>query len=786
MATLNIVGRILNLFDLVDEENKVNIYTPYIWYRYANGYRVQINNETNTYTITTADKGYQLFCNYNGKYNSNLTPVVTDGDTNINMIINTRTIKDTQNYKFYTPGQELFLTNNNLDLNKVEWKIGSAEPINSPTYTIKNVDVGKTIEVKHVDAQAYQIPMIISLIESNSPIVNKEWNYLFPFDFPFSLSISYDDTVEHDQKWVDFGLLDAKSLTGTPTFKNAGPNNFTINMTAIIDNTKTIYFYNVELMVQNDDEALPSEIEVYIDSIKTTTTPRLYDGMIYNVDAVVKDERLFYNTTSKQLERDQLTFTAFTIINEEMDEITDNYGAFQKIGVVTQNTDEYTETRFSFTFVPSLNAGDYTCSFKFSGTQQNNFFETNLNITMSTYRYYIPDILSSARQGSYFEKYIFIISSSSQTSLLIEVEEKPDWMEISQVSTYSYIKAGILLLSSKDESRPNTCDNIGTFNIKVKVIDSEDNILYISNQLLNAGDENNTKYFDSSQFVWSTVVAAEALRDTLPRASTYPCFVCEKNNEDETDVNLQCKNKYSKYDLDMRRKAETLKYKDKLFGFTQIVKNIKQKANAGNKYIAIATPEYLAQNKYKLIIMNESCPRPRHYASQSDVPGNKTFELFLDPSVPVVNYIPVRRVYNSSNESTQTAYKIGDAGFPVGKSGTLTKINVIQKMIVELVNIEIESAEQIIANQNSIKEILSLLLLGSNVSEDDLEFILPNPDSIRTENNYVVQIIFINSVNQEQLFNNMTFLLEKQILQIFFSPLSLSKTSVSNVLYTMI
>ena len=89
---------------------------------------------------------------------------------------------------------------------------------------------------------------------------------------------------------------------------------------------------------------------------------------------------------------------------------------------------------------------------------------------------------------------------------------------------------------------------------------------------------------------------------------------------------------YTPRDLDMRRKAEILKY---------------VKPNNGNvsknKYAQLATST--KKNRNKVICPNDSTPKP---TSSSDVPG-KIINLYEDPNVPLYNYFPLTEQFKFQN-----------------------------------------------------------------------------------------------------------------------------------------
>ena len=125
-----------------------------------------------------------------------------------------------------------------------------------------------------------------------------------------------------------------------------------------------------------------------------------------------------------------------------------------------------------------------------------------------------------------------------------------------------------------------------------------------------------------------------------------------------------CPNKNSSYyQLNMKRKALTLQYNNshtqikKLNQYIKAVKNNNRITNRDN------------HNNQEIM---SKCNRDISFsASQSDVPGDKSFILYDNPNTPVYNYIPVKRTYQGGNNKyPYTAWKYGMLGFPRGMKGT--------------------------------------------------------------------------------------------------------------------
>ena len=132
-------------------------------------------------------------------------------------------------------------------------------------------------------------------------------------------------------------------------------------------------------------------------------------------------------------------------------------------------------------------------------------------------------------------------------------------------------------------------------------------------------------------------------------------------------------------DLDMRRKAEILQYKNNNSNMSKKqlwARTIKGHGPSGNRTWATQSADgtYTNPNIDNLKpsgAFTLRCPgRPNNCAptSNSDVPG-KQMILCMRPDVPLTNYIVNRTYLAGGTKWPQTAWKPGDKGFPVGKSG---------------------------------------------------------------------------------------------------------------------
>ena len=143
---------------------------------------------------------------------------------------------------------------------------------------------------------------------------------------------------------------------------------------------------------------------------------------------------------------------------------------------------------------------------------------------------------------------------------------------------------------------------------------------------------------------------------------------------------LSCMTGYSSSTLDMRRKAEILKYKGNSAQLTKQQKwaqMVKGNGPLGKKVWATQTDLVSQPNVDNLpigvgniLICNGPPLVQCSPSSACDVPGPEVI-LCDDPTVPLTNYI-VRRTYLAGGTKfPQTSWALGDNGFPVGKAGRI-------------------------------------------------------------------------------------------------------------------
>ena len=144
-----------------------------------------------------------------------------------------------------------------------------------------------------------------------------------------------------------------------------------------------------------------------------------------------------------------------------------------------------------------------------------------------------------------------------------------------------------------------------------------------------------------------------------------------------------CLTNYSTYQLDMRRKAEILQYKNNNSNLSSRRLYSRKARGIGVEKQSWANQAPMANPSIPPIVTNNNtnnlqqigftliCPEARTLCfstTASDVPGRPQL-LCYNQNVPLVNY-KVRTTYLAgSSKWPQTCWKPGDDGFPVGKAG---------------------------------------------------------------------------------------------------------------------
>jgi hypothetical protein len=123
--------------------------------------------------------------------------------------------------------------------------------------------------------------------------------------------------------------------------------------------------------------------------------------------------------------------------------------------------------------------------------------------------------------------------------------------------------------------------------------------------------------------------------------------------------NLTCPSDHTFSELNMKRKALTLQYKQNAY---EVSKKDKFKR--------------IVRGKHNNNTPTTSCIIKSNYidgspASTNNVPGDKSFMIINDDLVPIYNYIPVKRTYRGgANKYPYTAWTYGQYGFAVGSKGS--------------------------------------------------------------------------------------------------------------------
>jgi hypothetical protein len=154
--------------------------------------------------------------------------------------------------------------------------------------------------------------------------------------------------------------------------------------------------------------------------------------------------------------------------------------------------------------------------------------------------------------------------------------------------------------------------------------------------------------------------------------------VCSKGEIPETGETINrpwqrvegstCYNNISSRELQMRRKAEILKYQQ---SGTKMTKK-QMYTRAANNTLTKRTKSFIVHNfnvKGNSIILNNCDKNKTTPSGNAGVPG-PSINLYLDPKIPLTQYSQQRRQYRAGREKwPQVSWYPGANGFPVGKKG---------------------------------------------------------------------------------------------------------------------
>jgi hypothetical protein len=143
-------------------------------------------------------------------------------------------------------------------------------------------------------------------------------------------------------------------------------------------------------------------------------------------------------------------------------------------------------------------------------------------------------------------------------------------------------------------------------------------------------------------------------------------------------------NYYSSYDIQMRRKAEILKYNNNTSTLTKkqqwaqinkgkTKKNSKTSWAVQNHNITNPNIDNLTLYNNILYVCDDSynTKSTSFSTSASNVPSSSnTNKLYLDTSIPLINYKIQNKFMSGGNKWPTTSWKPGMSGFPVGKKGS--------------------------------------------------------------------------------------------------------------------
>jgi len=716
-----------------------------------------------------------------------------------------------------------------------KWYGGSDEIIGATNsnYTVVDSDNDTQVSVRYTYTDRYDRSTTIvhngTNIKAKTPTVLKAFTITATIGAAYTHELSGVQIVDVDGTTLAISLVyvpgsnnswlslsntnNIYTLTGTPVNTNTvGPNQFTLQFK---NSDVLVYTFDFTISVGASSN-IPSLISIAgdmsvslnnVNTIVNTTKNFESDNSISPVNStfgpvqsskmftntlIVSDINIYYNSTKYESTKMKLTFSSpspswlsYSINRSETVALNtglgisdgnifgNSTGGYYFSTNTAPNTNIATPYKWVFNLTgtpPDTNLQTYTVATNLSDVNGSSTVSFKFYLIVENFRYFLPDNISTPVQGFQFEKFMFVTSSKSQNNISMIVKQKPSWMKIQIISTLNDqdIPTGIISMKSIDVSSPGVCNPSGPFDIVIELRDGSGLIIEFSNRTIEYARQIGN--YDTNDFLWMFLNRPDQ-QLLAPRATAYPCFICS-----DVDINGDCtdsaSNTFTKHQLDMRRKVETLKYKGKTFGYSKaMIASQFARAKQGKKKQWAAqsiTNSYPNVNNYTQNGFVLSCPtarvsNPVHIASQSNVPGNKSFPLQIETNVPVVNYVPVRRTYATAGTKFPVrAYKFGDLGFPVGKSGRTPTKSTILTIVFSISGI---TKNDIVNNLTNIENMCRLLFLGKRTGDD---FVLESIAGNATDIYRSSQLLTGNAYTFTIKFTNIDFAYISQLLSTLF------------------
>lgn len=183
--------------------------------------------------------------------------------------------------------------------------------------------------------------------------------------------------------------------------------------------------------------------------------------------------------------------------------------------------------------------------------------------------------------------------------------------------------------------------------------------------------------------------------------------------------------------LNMKRKALTLQHHNNSFKITnaQLYSKIVRNTYPNNHQQNILPYNTNINIDISTCTLDPSAIVTSSLASQSDVPGDKSFIINYNYKTPIYNYIPVRRKQsNSTSKYPYTAWTSGRLGFGVGKKGSNAKMRKLANDNLEQNKVEFSSTTINRCNNRNCEYQNIKFIVNKNSILGQLSFFFDNPN----------------------------------------------------------
>ena len=357
---------------------------------------------------------------------------------------------------------------------------------NNSYYTIVDDDKDSQISVKYIYIDTFSVSTTIEHDNANrqakTPTILRAFTSSAIIATLYSHALSTVEIIDVDDAALDISLVyvsgsnntwlsiseasNIYTLSGTPTTADTiGPNLFTLQFKK---SGTLIYSYDFTIIV-GPLSAIPTLISIAGDmsstqlngvrkitrkvnnftsnsiSAENSTFGPVQSSKLFTNTLIVSDTNTYYNTTKYESTKMKLTFTPSSISTwlsvslNRTQTVTENSAlSMTDANIFGDNTNGYyfsTDTAFNTSITPykwvfdfsgtppDTNLQTYTIVSTLSDVQDISTLSFNFYLIVESFRYFLPDNISTPVQGSHFEKFMFVTSSKSQNNISMIVKK---------------------------------------------------------------------------------------------------------------------------------------------------------------------------------------------------------------------------------------------------------------------------------------------------------------------------------------------------------------------------